>query len=140
MFDIDPIGAFYEIRENFLRYIRTAFGVRYPSVEQEREDLLRQAGSLCGDPWIEPLPRYASGSQVRGIGSELMPGFSSEEIEVAKSFFDCGLFPKGARLRTHQSRMLQRSLAGRNCVVTAGTGSGKTECFLLPLFASLVKD
>ena len=36
--------------------------------------------------------------------------------------------------------MLTRVVAGRNAVVTAGTGSGKTEAFLLPLLAYLSKE
>jgi DEAD/DEAH box helicase domain-containing protein len=36
--------------------------------------------------------------------------------------------------------MLHRALQGQNAVVTAGTGSGKTESFLLPLFAYLTQE
>lgn len=140
MFDLDPVGSFYEIKDNFLRYIRTAFATRFPSVEAERERLLRETGALCGEPWIEPLPRYVSGAAVDGLGREDMPGFTDAQAAAAREFFSCGLFPQGARLRNHQARMLRSSLEGRNCVVTAGTGSGKTESFLLPLFANLIKE
>src|SRR5690606_14053550 len=40
----------------------------------------------------------------------------------------------------HQTAMLSRALSGQNAVVTAGTGSGKTESFLLPLFAYLAQE
>ena len=34
---IDPIGAFEEIRENFILYIKTAFGTRFPTLEADRK-------------------------------------------------------------------------------------------------------
>ena len=40
----------------------------------------------------------------------------------------------------HQERALTASLSGRDVVVTSGTGSGKTESFLLPVLARLVKE
>ena len=36
--------------------------------------------------------------------------------------------------------MLRKALDGESCVITAGTGSGKTESFLLPLFAYLAEE
>src|SRR5208283_5338761 len=51
----------------------------------------------------------------------------------------CGLigdFP----IYKHQAKMLFHALNGKNCVITAGTGSGKTEAFLLPLVAYLIHE
>ena len=44
---IDPIYAYKEIKDNFILYVKTAFGTRYKSIEEEREELLRtdQVGS-----------------------------------------------------------------------------------------------
>ncbi|MER6405032.1 DEAD/DEAH box helicase [Streptomyces viridosporus] len=45
------------------------------------------------------------------------------------------------RLYRHQERMLMdTSEPGRNAVVTAGTGSGKTEAFMLPVIADLIRE
>ncbi|WP_158593393.1 DEAD/DEAH box helicase [Nitrosovibrio sp. Nv6] len=44
-------------------------------------------------------------------------------------------------LYTHQLRSLEESIINkRDIVVTTGTGSGKTECFLLPLLAELARE
>jgi len=143
---LDPIGAFDEIRNNFIQYVRTAFGTRFPSLEIERDGLLRQPGVMCQEPWIEPLPRYlSSGKTIRALMAEDLPSLTEQQREDFKAFAVSGLFrhPDPARdyeLHQHQSEMLRRALSGRNCIVTAGTGSGKTEAFLLPLFASLVRE
>ena len=137
---IDPIGAFDTIRDNFILYIKTAFGTRFPSVEAEREALLRQPRIMCQEPWIEPLPIYqTSGRTVQDLTGEDLPGLSEQEIVDFKSLVSCGLFGDH-ELFTHQAEMLRKTLGGRNCAVTAGTGSGKTEAFLLPLFAYLARE
>ncbi len=137
---IDPIGAFEEIRENFILYIKTAFGTKFRNFERRREDLLRQNRVLTQPPWIEPLPRYlSSGKKVAGLTEEDLPGMSSGGVGLFKSFVQCGLIGD-YELHSHQKEMLSKALQGRNCVVTAGTGSGKTESFLMPLFAQIAKE
>jgi len=136
----DPIGAFDTIRDNFILYIKTAFGTRYPSIEAEREALLREPRIMCQEPWIEPLPVYQkSGKTISSLAEEDLSGLNEQEITNFKSLVSCGLF-KDYELHAHQAEMLKKTLDCNNCIVTAGTGSGKTESFLLPLFAYLSRE
>jgi DEAD/DEAH box helicase domain-containing protein len=136
----DPIGAFETIRDNFLLYVRTAFATQFPGFERERFRLLRKTGAFAQEPWIEPLPRYeSSGRSILELKPGDVPSLTNEVLEDFKGLASCGLVGSFA-LHRHQLEMLQRVTAGENCVVTAGTGSGKTESFLLPLFAYLAKE
>ena len=38
----DPIGSFETIRDNFLRYVKTAFKTKFESLEEERETLMHK--------------------------------------------------------------------------------------------------
>ncbi len=136
----DPIGAFEKIREKFILYVKTAFGTRFPSIEHERENLLIKSGVLNQEPWIEPLPVYeSSGKTIEGLDREDLPALNDRQIEAFKQLVSCGLFGE-YELYSHQYNMLNKVVSGSNCVVTAGTGSGKTESFLLPLFAQMVRQ
>ncbi|AKB67566.1 hypothetical protein DU57_14205 [Methanosarcina mazei] len=145
----DPIGAFDEVKANFIRYIKTAFGTRFESIEKEREEILTSSDVLCQDPWVEPLPQYkSSGKKIKSsdrnceVSSKDLGGaLTQKQIEDFKEFVSCGLFKKDIPLYTHQLEMLTKSLQkGKHCVITSGTGSGKTESFMLPLFAYLIKE
>ncbi len=138
---IDPIGSFDEVKKDLLLYIKTAFATRFQSIEEERSKLLIDENVMCRDPWLEPLPRYQpSGKRIADIQTTDLPTFSPQELEHFKSLAACGLFSSKRMLYHHQLEMLQKVLSGKNCIITAGTGSGKTESFLLPLFAYLAKE
>ena len=61
-------------------------------------------------------------------------------IDAFKELCGASLFPGSYPLFAHQQKMLKESLQGQNCIVTTGTGSGKTEAFLLPMLASIVRE
>lgn len=138
----NPLGSFERIRDSFILYVRTAFGTRFDTLEHEREKLLKNTRAFYQEPWVEPLPRYrSSGKSIPDLGAGDLPGMSDEEIRAFKELVLCGLIDKPEiQLYSHQLAMLQTVLRGRNAVVTSGTGSGKTESFLLPLFAYLAKE
>ncbi len=135
----DPIGAFEKIRDNFILYLKTAFATQFPGMEREREEMLRRPGILNQEPWIEPLPRYRTDRPLADLGPNDLPGMTPESISRFKGLAHCGLVGRYP-LYSHQVSMLHRAVGGDNAVVTAGTGSGKTESFLLPLFASMATE
>lgn len=139
---INPLGIFEKVKEGYISYIKTAFGTRYEEFESDREKLLNTDKVLYRQPWIEPLLEYksAEGKEIRNLSKVDLPDFTEEELELFKNFVSKGLFSGDFPLYDHQYRMLRSALEGNNCVITSGTGSGKTEAFLLPLIAYLLKD
>ena len=143
---ISPIQSFETIQNNFIRYVKTAFRSKFSSFEEERDDLIRQEGTLSKVPWCEVIPEYSS----KGIGvdkltkEDLVHRLSERELNIFSKIVlgadDVGLFPMNRKLYSHQFEMLTESLKGSNCIITSGTGSGKTESFLLPLFAELTRE
>ena len=138
---MDVIRAFDKVRDSYIDYVKTAFGTQYPGLEAERERLLRQVGTICQEPWIEPIPRYrTSGKKIRDLTADELPGLKGAEIAAFQELALAGLLLGDFELYEHQVEMLQTILSGTSAVVTAGTGSGKTEAFLLPLLAYLVAE
>lgn len=136
----DPVGAFEKVRDSYLLYVKTAFSTQFPGLECERERLLRKLETISQEPWIEPLPSYRrSGKKAVDLTSQEVPGLSPEILNEFVSLSGCGLVGP-YDLYQHQVEMLRRCLSGQNCVVTAGTGSGKTEAFMLPLLAFVVNE
>ena len=136
----DPVGAYERIKDSVISYIETAFATRFSSLEAERRALLRGPAALSQEPWIEPLPRYeSSGKGVSELGADDLPGLAPQIAHDFRSLAASGLIGDFA-LHQHQVDMLRKALGGESCVITAGTGSGKTESFLLPLFAYLAGE
>lgn len=142
----DPIGGFLRVREFFVTYLETAFRIGDPAVSRERRALLETPGALCTAPLLEPLPRYKSVEwRLRDLPSldagplaEFTPEMRKAFVRLAAS----GLF-KGddVRLYRHQASMLERGTCpARPGIVTSGTGSGKTEAFLLPVLAQIIRE
>lgn len=158
----DPIGSFERIRAFFLSYLDTAFRIRDEGVAEERRRLLRKPGQLCTEPLIEPLPQYENCDhsieslvEPRADASEdPLEGFTREQRKALVELVLAGLFdskpapPDSATSRvgayplyTHQAAMLRRGTRrGEPGIVTSGTGSGKTEAFLLPILAAMSRE
>lgn len=161
----DPVGSFVRIREFFLSYLDTAFRIGDASVAAERRELLRQPGALCTEPLVEPIPRYEPDERqlhqlLESGANDPLEGFSDDARLAFVDLVLSGLFPSRdkragdpteARLKCgkigkfkpyrHQIEMLRRGVrAGTPGIVTSGTGSGKTESFLLPILAQIARE
>lgn len=140
-----PISVYDQVRDAYLRYVDTAYWLRDPSLMAERRALLEREEALFTDVLLEPVVPYDATVPLAEVGNEL--GLSRKTTNtVGEALF--GAFNRNGGpilLREHQADALRRSLQsgapkGRNVVVTSGTGSGKTESFLLPVLARIVEE
>ena len=137
----NPIKAFEEIRNNFKLYVQTRFATQFPSFEKERAEILGKEGLFYQKLYIELIQKYkGSNKTISDLTEKDLEGFSPNQVKAFQSFVHSGFLKEDMELYQHQHEMLTKSLKGQNTVITSGTGSGKTEAFLLPLFAYLVKE
>jgi Lhr-like helicase len=139
----NPISLFNQLRHTYLRYLESPFDLRYEPLVAERRSLLDRDRRLYREPLIEPVPPYAlSGKTFPAAAAEVLgPFWPAALIADLSSFVEQGLFPAGRELYSHQFDAFSAAVAAReDVIVTSGTGSGKTECFLLPLAAALVEE
>jgi len=136
----DPIGAHGVLQDGIKRYITSAFGTNSPTFEMDRRELLDTAGVLFQTVYVEPIHSYKSGSLLTELSEADLPGLNDAGRKAFKAVVGSGLFGGGHPLYLHQQTMLRRSLEGKHCVVVTGTGSGKTESFLLPAIANIVRE
>jgi len=132
----NPFLTFDELRNAYLRYLDGPFRLRYQALMEERRGLLDQDRQLYREPLFETIVPYESSKlTVRAACNQL-----GTSLDVAEYVESSGLFPQGRELFQHQFDAWTASRSGEAVVVTTGTGSGKTECYLLPVFASLVEE
>jgi DEAD/DEAH box helicase domain-containing protein len=136
----DPINAFDYIQDSIKRYITSAFRTDSATFEAERKELLDKVGVLFQEPFIEPIPSYEVGKKLADLTEDDLPGMSEDARSSFKQIVGAGLFQGGFSLYLHQQHMLKESLGGKHCVVVTGTGSGKTESFLLPVIATVLRE
>ena len=135
----DPIRIFEDIRNAYLKYISSGLPFFRKEYSQERDRLMEESGTICQPPIIELVPKYHEKASLREFCSN--EGVSQE----LNDFVNCGLFTNSGslerKLYDHQYAALKEAHINRkNIVVTTGTGSGKTECFLLPVIADIIKE
>lgn len=139
----NPLTLFDDLREMYLRYLDSPFDLRYPDLLSERRALLNTDGRLFRQPLIEPIPAYQSSNNTfQGIAQSLLgPSWSAADIADLGNFVTLELFPPSRVPYAHQEQVFAESVVnGNDVIVTTGTGSGKTECFLLPILAALIRE
>ena len=136
----DPFETYELLCDSYIRYIQTIMGFNSEKLEEERDKLLREKGLLFQEPRFEPIFPYPSSDNTL---SELCANLQlpSELGDFLAAGGSEGLAPIDRTLYKHQAEAIKASVIdGEDVVVTTGTGSGKTECFLLPIFNYLIKE
>lgn len=131
---LNPLTASHRIREEYREYLLSTFPLRKPELRRELEEQLRTEFPLSKGPYLQISPPFEVGASVRElVDDELLSARWLELPEAA--------FPVDRPLYRHQEEAIRKATADqRNVVITTGTGSGKTECFLIPIIDSLLRE
>jgi len=129
----------------YLRYIDTAYWLQDARVMDERRRLLVDGGLLANPPYLEPVLRYEATHGLLSTCQEA--GIGSDTATLVGEVLFGDFTPEGQplRLREHQAEAVSATFQHgqapkRNVIITSGTGSGKTESFLLPILLRLVDE
>ena len=134
----NPIKASQNIQDSFTQYITTTFSFADPVYSDKFRKALQQSGTIAKGPYLELSGSYETGHSLRELiaRGKASPLFETLEnaVEPKKELkIDRGLY-------LHQELALEKANAGKSLVVTTGTGSGKTECFLIPIIDALLRE
>ena len=140
-----PITLREDLAAAYLRYIDSQYWLRSKALRDERRRLLSVGNRLLSECLLEPILPYPSTDELAEVA--ITSGIDADVAEeVGRALF--GSFTHASapvRLRAHQAEAVRhhfsKTLSDRwNVVVTSGTGSGKTESFLLPILLRIVEE
>lgn len=136
MTTIDPISVSGQLSDAYRRYLGSLITPNDPRIRTAlAEEIARSASSergLMKGPYLELTPAYAQARSAReliaaGDLSKTFAELESDSFSLDRPWYE------------HQQRALAHVRDGRNLVVATGTGSGKTESFLLPVLDRLLE-
>ncbi len=119
-------------------YIEATYHISDPGLVKQRQELLHLPGVIHQQPYLESTPRYKTGTRYEEIN--LDPQVQETFLSLSKKEGDSEILIHNPPYQ-HQADALRKTLVEKkSLVVMTGTGSGKTECFLLPILGKLVKE
>lgn len=139
---MNPIKLSQQLQETLVSYLTTTFDVnrdrKEPALEKFIKDSFNRPRALFAGPYLELTPPYQTAESLEQLAQA---GVISPRLLRMDCFRQGRPLPINAPLYTHQAQALRKLCAeNRNIVVSSGTGSGKTECFLLPILNDLLID
>jgi ATP-dependent helicase YprA (DUF1998 family) len=131
---INPIAATKLISESYFSYLTTTFKLQNESLQNQFRANLTEKSRFIKGPILEATPEFEKGKNIlelidEGIIPQAFLRLNNDALPLERSLYK------------HQEIAIRKILAGkRNVVVATGTGSGKTESFLIPILSDLLGE
>lgn len=127
---LNPITVVEQVLGEYRSYLSTEFQARDPQLREALEAALTEAGFLAQEPFFQAHRPFKSGERWRDLGLDTRLAKVMEQRSDSESSF------------LHQSEAISHLLGpdAGPIAVTTGTGSGKTEAFLLPVIQNAIED
>ena len=127
---LNPVTLSRAIKETFAEYVATTFSIANEQYASLFKKILRTEDIISRGPYLELGDAYRTGATIRNLIAE---GVMTPLFER----FGLG-FKLDRPLYAHQEAAVRAAANLDNIIITTGTGSGKTECFLIPVVNALL--
>lgn len=128
------------LRTRLSDYLKAQYFAKNAFIEKKATEILSIPDTIAQEPYIEAGKKYKS----------IANGFETvttddKKIEDAykcifKKLIENNLINSKYPPYVHQIKSIEHFLNGKDLLVTTGTGSGKTECFLWNIYSQLVNE
>ena len=152
MKDFNAAKAYADYKRNYLNFLveRTIGGKPAAGEEEQWAAIKTQleetwssddpGKGLFAKPILEGLFPYPDCGKSFKELTQLQIGESESVLDPRmRNYMDMDLVDGKYNLYTHQLEAIKQVNAGKNIIVSSGTGSGKTECFLYPMLNKLLR-
>ena len=127
---MNPVHTTHRIEADYLNYLRSILKVKSAELSRKADQALTASAFVKG-PFLESTPPFVTGASLadliaEGVASPAFQKLTAAEIQRP--------------LYAHQEASFRQIVTNqRNLIVATGTGSGKTESFLYPIFNELMR-
>ena len=115
-------------------YITSTYHISNPALVDLRAEMLARSGAIAQVPYLESTAKYTSSRRYKDLSipsdvAQLLNWLGAQGVVFDPPY-------------DHQAQALELTLTPpyRDLVVTSGTGSGKTETFLLPILGRMAAE
>src|SRR5882724_1667130 len=121
------------LKKTLQSYLEAQYHIKDTSLIEERRLLLESPGTIYQLPYIESTPIYQS---EKGYEKLHIPEAAKQLlIPLSDLSPGVGIYPEPY---THQSKAIEAFLGNNaDLIIATGTGSGKTESFLMPILGAM---
>lgn len=134
----NPAKAAEEIKKEYIGYISTTFHFRNQKLQSKLLEELEK--TVSNGPFVEIKDSFQSGKSIEQMIDDDMLSPLFKELEKGKNEKYQRKLPISRPLYLHQEKAIEKIVAGKNVVVSTGTGSGKTNCFMIPVINELMRE
>lgn len=135
---LDPLKISESIKNDYERYIETTFPLQDKELASQFTRLLQRKNFLVRGPYLEATPPFKTGKSIEELVNDKV--FCQEMLRMHGPGFPESGYPVQRPLYLHQEQAISKLSKGRNVVVATGTGSGKTESFILPIIDHILRE
>lgn len=140
-YHLDAYGALASVHTQMANFVHSSFPLADPTLDAALHDTIERFGLVAPPvveatfPYEEPTkaPRTVQDLGERGV-------LHADLWSILDTVRGEAQWPRERSLYKHQVDAFDAYHAGKSLVVSSGTGSGKTECFLFPAIDTVLRD